>query len=148
MWNYYILITEDMLSPDDFAKVWLPVERWWERSSGYKQPCYDTYKSILEGGEFHGGVTFYEKHQDPDTGFRRIKVGCDYGHLWDMEAGYPYDLNWVRHDALRTVEKLSKALRFKRRCWYTGKWEYPEEGIVHENGTYLSKEGADKLNAP
>lgn len=141
MWNYYILINENMLSEEDFAKVWLPVSRWMDRSSGRKTPIYDTYESILESGDFHGGITHYSKHQCPDTGFRYIKVGCDYGHLWDMEAGYPYTLESVEQDALATVRALTKVLRFKRHCFYIGTWQYPEEMITLENGNLISIAG-------
>jgi hypothetical protein len=147
MWNYYILINQEQLTPEEFKKVWLRVKRWFERSSGRKQPCHDYYNSILSHGDFHGGITHYSKHQCPDEKYRYIKVGCDYGHLWDMEAGYPYDLAWVAQDAKVTIDKLHEVLRFKQRCYYMGTYHYPEEMIALETGTLISPEGNEKRKA-
>lgn len=144
MWNYYITINQDQLSPDEFKRVWLRVKRWYERSSGRKMLCHDYYNSILENGDFHGGITHYSKHICPDEKYRWIKVGCDYGHLWDMEAGYPYDIQSVQRDAKRTIDNLCMVFKFKVHCFYMGTYHYPEEMIELENGRLISPVGNEK----
>lgn len=143
MWNYYISVNEDQLSADDFEKLWLPVDRLMDRSSGRKTPCYGEYDSLLGGLHWNGGITYYRKYADPDTGFRRIKAGCDYGHLWDMEAGYPYNVDRISADARRTADDLRQLLKFKRKCSYSGKQLYEEDGKWHE-GKFYSSEGLDE----
>ena len=141
MWNYYVLINQEQLSAEEFEKVWLPVDRYIDRSDGRKQPCYNEYQSVLNHGDFHGGITHYSKHQYPDEGYRWIKVGCDYGHLWDMEAGYHYSGTSLEWDAKHTINKLSEILRFKLRCPWNGTYSYPEEMVKDENGQLYSKAG-------
>jgi hypothetical protein len=131
MWNYYIVIPEPQLSSEDWQKVWLDPVRFMDRSSGYKEPIYDEHNSILKHGDFHGGITFYQKLQDVDTDppRRSIKVGCDYGHLFDKEYGYPYDMEWVARDARITIDRLCEVLTFKRRCGWNGRYFFGEEGV-------------------
>jgi len=126
MWNYYVTIPEQQLRPEDWAKVWLPVEHMMDRSSGLRQPVYNEYDSILSAGEFHGGITFYEKGQTPDSDHRWIKVGCDYGHVWDRDAGYGYSVGYVQQDALRSCAKLAEVLNPLVRCTYTGRFFDPQ----------------------
>lgn len=144
MWNYYIAIGEEQLPSDEFEKIWLPVSGLWERSSGAKMPSYNEYESILNHGEFHGGITFYEKKQHPDTGARWIKVGCDYGHLWDQEDNYRYDLRSVAADARSTVDRLHEVLHFKVPCNWTGRYVAPAEAVEHEGRSY-SVDGLAKM---
>lgn len=120
MWNYYVIIHEDQLRPDDWAKVWLPVESRWKRSDGHEDPSYNEWSSVLYDGDFHGGVTLYEKHQQVDGDRRRIKVGCDYGHSWDRDVGYGYTLEMVTRDALNTCAKLAAILNPLARCTWSG----------------------------
>lgn len=125
MWNYYVTIVEDQLSPEDWAKVWLPVTSKWKRSSGHEDPSYNEYSSILSDGDFHGGITFYEKRAQVDGTRRSVKVGCDYGHIWDEDVGYNYDLEYVHRDALNTCAKLAKILNPLARCTWSGAYFDP-----------------------
>lgn len=103
MWNYYIYLLEQQLRPEDWERVWLPVARVYEWGGG--TPTYDEYHSVLSEGDFHGGITFYEKRAAVDRDQRSVKVGCDYGHLWDREGGYGYRLEDIQRDALGTCQK-------------------------------------------
>jgi hypothetical protein len=145
MWNYYIVIPQDQLRAADWEKVWLPVVSMHRWSSGRASPSYDEYSSILSAGEFHGGITFYEKGCDPDGDHKWIKVGCDYGHLWDREVGYAYSLDYVQGDALRTCKKLAEVLNPLARCTYTGQYFDPRFDMSSDvpgwKGTFLSPAG-------
>ncbi|KFB10370.1 hypothetical protein [Nitratireductor basaltis] len=145
MWNYYVIIHEDQLRPEDWEKVWLPVANHWHRSNGHDEPSYDTWGSVLEGGDFHGGITFYEKYAQVDGTRRWIRVGCDYGHLWDSEIGYSYSLDRVKADALRTCRELADLLNPLVRCGYTGQFFDPRFDVGADvpgwKGKFLSPAG-------
>lgn len=139
MWNYYVTIREAQLTPENWAKVWLPVQDSYTRSDGYADPSYREYDSILEVGNFHGGITFYEKKAQVDGTRRQVKVGCDYGHLWDAEAGYPYSLTSVQRDALDTCSRLAKALNPLARCPYSGRYFDPRFDVAPDAVGYRGK---------
>lgn len=132
MWNYYVLLHEDQFHADDFAKVWLPVVSHYQRSSGHQTPTYDKYNSILNAGDFHGGITFYRKNVEADGSRRWVKVGCDFGHSWDRDMGYPFDLEWVKREALETCAKLAELLHPLARCGYTGQYFDPRFDVSEE----------------
>lgn len=145
MWNYYITITEDQLRPEDWERVWLPVAAVHNWSGGRTSPSYNEYDSILSEGDFHGGITFYEKRQAVDADHRSIKVGCDYGHLWDREGGYGYSVEYVQHDALNTCRKLAAVLRPLVRCGWSGHFFDPRFNVAEDvpgwKGGFLSPAG-------
>lgn len=145
MWNYYIIIPEDQLRPEDWERVWLPVVRMNNWSGGRTSPAYNVYDSILNEGDFHGGITFYEKSQTPDGDFRSIKVGCDYGHLWDREGGYGYSVGYIQQDALNTCRKLAAVLRPLVRCVWSGAYFDPRFNVAEDvpgwEGGFLSPAG-------
>lgn len=123
MWNYYVYIHEAQLRPEDWERVWLPVARVHDWGGG--TPSYDEYNSVLSEGEFHGGITFYEKRAAVDRAWRSVKVGCDYGHIWDLERGYDYRLGDVQHDALTTCRLLAGLLNPLVRCTWSGTYFDP-----------------------
>lgn len=122
MWNYYLHLLEKQFTPEQWARVWLEpreVAQW-----GGGTPIYDAYDSVLEShGDFHGGVTLYHKHcvvDRPNSNW--VEVGCDYGHSWDRDYGYHYDVASVQRDALRTCKLLAAELGIKARCDWTGEY--------------------------
>lgn len=145
MWNYYVTIPKDQLRPEDWERVWLPVAQMHHRSSGREWPSYDEYNSILQAGDFHGGITFYEKGQTPDTEHQWIKVGCDYGHAWDRDRGYGYSVEEVQRDALRTCRELAAVLSPLVRCTWSGQYFDPRfsvgEDVPGWKGGFLSPAG-------
>lgn len=151
MWNYYVIIHEDQLRPEDWVRVWLPVESRWKRSDGHEDPTYNEWSSVLSDGDFHGGVTHYSKHQQVDGGRRRIKVGCDYGHVWDRERGYGFSLSEVQQDALNTCRKLAAILRPLARCKWSGHYFDPRldvgEDVPGWKGGFLSPAGLGSRSA-
>ena len=104
VWNYYIVIPE-RLCPEKFKSLWLDDKV----IDGRSFVLHDYMRLDIANCEWHGGVTYYEKIGHT-VGHRLVKLGCDYNHLWDSEAGYPYDLAWVEADARHTAEEVSKML--------------------------------------
>lgn len=151
MWNYYITIGQDQLRPGDWEKAWLPVSDTWKRSDGHEDPSYAYWGSVLDDGDFHGGITFYEKRAQVDGDRRWVKVGCDYGHLWDRERGYEYTVDEVRRDALNTCRKLAELLRPFVRCGYSGQFFDPRFNMAPEvpgwKGLFLSPAGLGARSA-
>jgi hypothetical protein len=123
VWNYYVYLREAQLTPDAWAKVWPEPVRFMDRSAGYKQPIFDEYNSALADADWHGGITFYERHVDYDCGLRHVKVGCDFSHYWDRDR--IYDLERVQREAVNTCEKLAALLTPLARCSYTGQYFDP-----------------------
>lgn len=125
MWNYYIHLYQQQFTPEQWARVWLPlreVAKW-----GGGTPLYDEWESVFQSyGEFHGGVTHYSKRAVVDVeGQQSVKVGCDYGHAFDRDRGYPYDVHSVNRDALYTCRLLAAELKPRMRCDWTGAYFDP-----------------------
>ena len=107
VWNYYVTIPERLVKPEVFAKLWLDdkEERFSEKGLSYitndymSQPFADV--------DWHYGITYYEKCGQV-VGYRMVKLGCDYNHLWDEETGHPDILDSVLMDAKQTAEQLAK----------------------------------------
>lgn len=104
-WNYYILLHEHRVA--NFSDLWFPnsLVRWSEKSP---ERCLvdDYYKSPLADVFWHGGVTFWESDNDAFPGHRRMKVGCDYNHLWNEENYHPENLQTLLFDAKETIDQL------------------------------------------
>jgi len=64
----------------------------------------------LEG--WNGGVTFEEFLTD-NRGVRRIKIGDDFAHLWDVEGRRyeMYDLQYMQRQVMRTATEATELLR-------------------------------------
>lgn len=136
-WNYYIFVSEKMLSADDFSKVWIEPKSYHQFSSGRKTPYYG-YDDIWHDIEFHGGVTSYEKHSDVDAdpSHRWVKAGCDYAHSWD--SGLDFSVSEVEMDVRHSINILTSMLRVKLRCSGNGKYIFEENGEWHgpEDGIF------------
>lgn len=151
VWNYYVIIHEDQLRPDDWEKVWLSVESTWKRSDCHADPSYNEWDSVLSDGDFHGGITFYEKHQQVDGDRRRIKVGCDYGHSCDRDRGYGFTIEEIQWDAINTCKKLADIHRPLARCKWSGHYFDPRLDVGKDvpgwKGGFLSPAGLGSKSA-
>ena len=135
MWNYYIFADEQMFAPEDFVRLVMPTKSY--EMAGSTHRGYD--ESSLPDFKMHGGSTAYEIITYWDRGksreFRTIKIGCDYGHLWDREAGYDYSLSYVKHEATESVDALLKMFPNRNeRCEYAGTWDVPSKFYTAKNG--------------
>jgi hypothetical protein len=137
-WCYYVTVSEQMLSAEQFAEFWLEPAAVTKRSNGWDQPSYAYYNAKFADADWHGGVTFYEKLGGIDGEPRAVKIGCDFAHYWD--EGHSFDYAQVEREAKATVDKLRDMYQFFRRCPYNGKWQ-PEAEMVEHKGKLWSKEG-------
>lgn len=103
-WTYYITICERFTDPKIFKSLWLK-DKVSHFSIDPKSMGLLTHDymgcSHFDDLDLKGGITFYEKHGHK-TGYRSLKVGCDYMHSWDH--GNTYLLNEVFRDAERSAE--------------------------------------------
>ena len=109
-WTYYVFIHESKTKK--FNEIWLPaiVKPWSLGDNSMLYCSYDYYRSdLLNSAYWHGGITYYSKRGDAE-GFRCIQVGCDFGHLYDMERGHNYKLEDILVEARETAEQLAKVL--------------------------------------
>jgi hypothetical protein len=110
-WNYYIYLRERQL--ENFNDFWLEPEVKEFSPGGTKYVSYDYYSSPFSNISWHGGVTFWEGGNLLLPGYRYIKLGCDYSHLYDAERGYGYELSEVYEDLLQTIDELLPLLKLK-----------------------------------
>lgn len=149
MWNFYLHIPASAFADDTFdAQLWLTPSAIHERSNGSKWPTYDDYNSALADLPWHGGITHYSKEVVADGDERSIKVGCDYGHSFDRDRGYQYDLEYVRHDA----ERAARAFREKFptmlwRCSWSGRWYPKNQMIPNKHGKMVGADQKQKIPA-
>lgn len=107
-WNYYLYLHENKMPKDIFENIWLK-----DKLSGLeghrKWITHEYYKSEkLNNINMHGGITFYEK-SGFTKGHRSVKIGCDYGHLYDREHG-DYSIEEIIADAINSAEDAIKEL--------------------------------------
>ena len=140
-WCFYVLLDERMFAnPEDWKLFDLPIqERKQPEGSTWRHFPYDDIPDML----WHCGPTFGERRTEFDrkTGrdFGVIKVGCDYNHLWDREAGYPYTLESVRQDAKACVEDFVGRFPQRKTCRWSGLIGLAEEFYEAKNGAIVHK---------
>lgn len=141
-WCYYVSVYEDMLPPEQFAEFWLEPKH--SEFAGKVRKSYDYYAARFAGADWHGGVTFYEKHGGIDGDQRYVKIGCDFAHLYD--EGCSYDYQGVEAEAKATVDALREMYSFYRRCPWNGLWQ-PESEMVEHKGKLYSVSGKASMDA-
>lgn len=101
MWNSYLIIRKKQL-PKNFKKLIPSVFQYRDRKDF-------NYGEINKYFEFHGEITYFNALVDPITmEIFGIKVGDDYGHLWDSERGYQYDIEEVKRNAEKNIDTFIK----------------------------------------
>lgn len=114
-WCYYVYFSERYIL--NFDELWLPPKLIKTTPESHGFVSYDYNDLSLAHVDWHGGVTYYEKHGEL-KGFRCVELGCDYAHLYDHERGFPYHLDEVVYDCKKTIEavipKLSLSPDFPR----------------------------------
>ena len=143
IWCYYLNLVEEMFKPDDWAQLWI-TRKFMDWGISYD---YENFPGL----DFHGGITFYESNKDgfdkaKKKQMGRIKVGCDYAHLWDMERGYPDTYDSVLRDAKNSVDQLLLLFpNIRTRCDYSGIWGEADEFYTAVNGRRVHKSHADSF---
>lgn len=140
-WNYYLFLPLAQI-PEDYQKYFNLRGKRKKFSPDSEERIWYEYMDapILSDLDWHGGITYYEKLGDGHYEKQGVKVGCDYMHFFD--EGRSYTLESVRQDAIHTIDKLCEYIpNLKQRCHWNGKYYYPEEGKITEQGSFLSFEG-------
>ncbi|PCI04604.1 MAG: hypothetical protein COB78_09945 [Hyphomicrobiales bacterium] len=139
-WCYYLLIPEQMYP-----------HRWDEFKCVRHESGFNAYpKALSDHDLFDTEVTFAESlpywSRDENRQFDLSKVGCDYGHSWHHDQGYPDTFRSVNMDAQRTVEKLLKTHPdFMIKSGYSNVWGDRSEFYEAVNGKMIHK-SKDKLD--
>jgi len=115
-WNYYLFLIEKQI-PDTFPSLWLKgsVLKMGGKSSHVIYKYQDT---LIANLDWHMGCTFYEKVSGFDKQTRIIKVGCDYGHLYD--EGRNYTLSDIERDVIDCINSLVERVKVLQWCSYCG----------------------------
>ena len=101
VWNYYVYIPEQLAL--DFPSLWL------EDKPTDWGVTHDYYKSAFNEADWHGGVTYYKKH-DNIPGRRVVEIGCDYNHIADQHQRGDYTIESVARECFATIEQLQSLL--------------------------------------
>ena len=106
-WNYYLYLPIEQI-PEEYHKYFV-LEGKYDKMT--PESCewlsYDYMgTSYISDLDWHGGITFYEKCLDGEGKLIGIKLGCDYAHAFDEQAGYHYNLEYVLMEAKQTIDKL------------------------------------------
>jgi len=138
IWCYYLYLHQNMFQrAEDFARFNLPYQTYKFNGKWYRHYPYDEVSDL----EWHGGITFGERREGYDhftaEPYTIIKLGCDYGHLWDEENGYWQGLEEVYADAKRSADALVAIAPMKVRCAYSGRIDMPDRFYTAINGAQV-----------
>lgn len=144
VWNYYLYIPAEQLPDDKRTAFNLRGKRLLFTPTSHPRLMHDyTSAPIISDLDWHGGITFYEKHRDEWGKVDGFKLGCDYAHYWD--EGRDYGMGYVLMEARQSVDKLYEHIPdLKQRCTWDG-WYYPaSEGALNNNGHFIANVNKDK----
>lgn len=134
IWNGYVDLEQPMFSEADWSRFVMPAteHNWNGRVS--KDWSYDDFPVRVGNG-----ITFYElkKHWDRHVNgeVELVTAGCDYGHSWDRDMGYPATLDSVSEDMRRTIDDILKLCPVRNeRCAYTADWGSKDQMYTAKNG--------------
>jgi hypothetical protein len=133
-WCYYLLIPEQMFP-----------HRWDEFKCSRSESGFERAGLAWDSDWFDTEITFAESKPEYCRKTERVwdgvKVGCDYGHSWHRDMGFPDTYSSVNRDAIITVEKFLNANpdHFIRSRW-SGLWGKPEEFYTAINGVLVHKD--------
>lgn len=114
VWNYYVYLSEPKLTKEQLDPFWLVDEFIKFSATSPIRRTHSYYKvGAFNEFDFHGGITYYKKIEDLE-GQRCIKVGCDYNHLWDAEAGHPENFDSVLADTQATCKAVAAYFNLKQ----------------------------------
>ena len=137
-WCYYLMLRQEQFYPADWDRLRLKKEdKQLGGLSWHRHWTYDDFPDLdAHGGWTYGELTVYLGKDGQE--YEHVKVGCDYAHLWDQEAGYWQGRADVEKDAKHSIELLCAMFpRRRERCGYSGKWDDPEKFYTARNGTRI-----------
>lgn len=138
-WCYYLLVTSQQFYPEDWARLRLAHEDKQFAHSWRRHFDYDNFPDL----DAHGGWTFGEMETylaKDGKEHERVKLGCDYAHLFDREGGYYEGREEVERDAKRSIDLLIAMFPRRRlRCDYSGMFDDAEQFYTAKNGKTVHK---------
>lgn len=146
IWCWYISVTEQQFYPEDWAKLRLEREdRQFHADSWHRHWKYDAFPDV----EPHGGWTFGEMgiYLGKDgKEYERVKVGCDYSHLWDEEGGFWQEKDDIERDVKRSIDLLCEQFPTRReRCAYSGIYDDSSAFYTAINGSRVHSSKLETL---
>jgi len=133
IWNYYLYLPVEQI-PEKLRKEFV-LEPHKEEVFG--RVSYNDYAAFFSDFDWHGGVTYYEKHGGIDGIPMVLQIGCDYDHLWDKDE--EYSLTDVQVDTLHTINVMRKKVPdLKYWDFFDGKYYREDEGFFTELGGFRS----------
>jgi hypothetical protein len=124
-WNYYIFIPLDLVKNKDLRQKLIAKRKKTSYGTIYD---YDNVP-MIHSIDMHGGVTYYDVLAGRKS--RIIKIGCDYGHLYD--EAWAETVDSVSSDCKKTIDTLKDSGVLYNRCQGNGK-------IVEEKDGYYTKD--------
>lgn len=96
-WNYYIFVKPRRL------KTYKGITD--ARRVDYSKMYADVWMA--------GGITYWGRYKSSSL-FEADEIGCDYGHIWDMEEGgrrfRERDVEEIKRDVIKTIDELPEDL--------------------------------------
>jgi hypothetical protein len=131
-WCYYLHVNK-LMYPES-----------WSQFANFRGEYGLNVGSAWNHSDFYGGITWNSDENFWDRQSERVieavKIGCDYNHSWDHDAGFVNGLRSVKSDAINTCKQLLEAFPLERiRCGYSGAWVKPEDSYVAINGRTVSR---------
>jgi hypothetical protein len=147
-WCFYIIVNSQQFYPEDWAKLRLEREdKQMFSSSWHRHFNYDKFPDL----EPHGEWTFGEMDTylgNDGKEHERVKVGCDYAHLFDREGGYWEGRSDVERNAKHSIDLLVKMFPHRKlRCEYSGRFDDADQFYTARNGKVVHKSQSDKFSA-
>jgi len=137
-WCYYIFANQEEFYPNDWAKLRLEREdRQMLGKSWHRHYSYDNFPDLdPHCGWTFGEMTIYLGRDGKE--YERVKVGCDYAHLWDRESGFWQGRQAVEQDAKRSIDLLCEMFPTRRtRCAYSGRYDDEAKFYTAKNGRQI-----------
>jgi len=146
-WCYYLLLTEQQFSPEDWKRLRLEREdkQFFGGPNWHRHFDYDSFPDLkAHGGWTWGEMTVFLGRDGKE--YEHVKVGCDYAHLWDREAGYPDTRSSVEFDAKQSIDILTRMFPNRReRCGYCGMYDESSQFYTAINGARVHQSQIGKL---
>lgn len=133
-WNYYVWLQIDRIADPKLAKKFWPITSHFPNK--HKTPYVKLQKIPFQTEmHFHGGLTYAKKYEI--DGQRSIKLGCDYGHLFDR--GNHYTVESISHEVQKTIDMIHELMDYKVWCSKTSQFIPEKQGYYDDKGDFQSK---------
>ena len=135
IWCYYLLIEQSMFPKrwEDFGCQMNEETGSYSLGPAWKHEWFDSEITYQSSEPY---FSLDEKSMSDVA-----KVGCDYGHSWHDEMGYPDTMRSVKDDATMTVDKFIEANPDRSfKSGWSNKWGQKEEFYTAINGALVHKD--------